>query len=404
MNYTLKITLALLVTLVGTASVEVVFAVTPSWQQDRIDVTAFTNSITVPPLDVQVPTVTDIELARPILGGAVAVDSEGNIGEAVYIRTGILPEVRASAREAVRNLSAIVDNNLTTYAQMPFTEGKENTVLLYLVAPGGMAADEIVLRVMPNVTLPTHVKVSAIPTTGIREVLLARTTLRGNRIPFPETVAQTYEVELTYTQPLRIAELSLVPTKQQDVTHAVRFLAQPGMAHTIYVNPDRAYGDVAWQGMQLETATDIYTYGTLSLQENRSYGPADVDADGVPDSTDNCRKVPNPTQTDVDGNGKGDACDDHDRDGSITIEDNCPNLPNRLQEDTDGDGIGDACDVEESRYTEQNPWVLWLGLLIAVTVLLLLFVLTARGGRPEDEKVDEEGSEKKLEEIDQGQA
>jgi hypothetical protein len=368
----------------------VAVAVTPSWQQEAIDVTAFTEVIEVPPLDVQVPTVVDVELTRPIVGGAVAVDETGNMGEAVYIQTGQLPIVRASAREAVRNIEAITDDNLKTYAQLPFTEGKDNVAVLRLTAPGGMAADEVVLRVPSNVTLPTHVKVTAIPTTGVREVLLARTTLRGARIRFPEVVAQTYEVELTYTQPLRIAELSLVPTAQQDVTHAVRFLAQPDVGHTVYVTPDRAYGDVTWQGTYLETADDVYTYGAVPVRPNRAYKPADVDGDGIGDRMDNCRTVPNTPQTDVDGNGVGDACDDHDRDGAITVEDNCPNLPNRSQEDTDGDGVGDACDTEESRYTEQNPWVLWLGLIIAVAVLILLFLLTARGARPQQTEVADE--------------
>lgn len=35
----------------------------------------------------------------------------------------------------------------------------------------------------------------------------------------------------------------------------------------------------------------------------------DTDVDGVPDYTDNCRTVPNPTQTDDNDNGIGDACD-----------------------------------------------------------------------------------------------
>jgi hypothetical protein len=37
--------------------------------------------------------------------------------------------------------------------------------------------------------------------------------------------------------------------------------------------------------------------------------PPDEDMDGVPDSTDNCTLVPNPSQLDSDGDGYGNACD-----------------------------------------------------------------------------------------------
>ncbi|TMG04229.1 MAG: hypothetical protein E6I03_01645, partial [Chloroflexi bacterium] len=53
----------------------------------------------------------------------------------------------------------------------------------------------------------------------------------------------------------------------------------------------------------------------------------------------------NPTQSDIDGDGIGDACDpDRDGDGVPNASDNCPNDANPTQTDSDGDGIGDACD------------------------------------------------------------
>jgi hypothetical protein len=81
----------------------------------------------------------------------------------------------------------------------------------------------------------------------------------------------------------------------------------------------------------------------------------DRDADGIPDSADNCPDAVNPGQEDTDGDGKADACDncpsvanadqaDSDGDGKGDACDNCPAVSNADQADSDGDGLGDACD------------------------------------------------------------
>lgn len=76
----------------------------------------------------------------------------------------------------------------------------------------------------------------------------------------------------------------------------------------------------------------------------------DFDNDGIPDIYDNCRFVFNPSQSDVDYNGIGDACEqpDSDRDGINDFRDNCPWVYNPFQIDSDGDGIGNACDFNRS--------------------------------------------------------
>lgn len=71
----------------------------------------------------------------------------------------------------------------------------------------------------------------------------------------------------------------------------------------------------------------------------------DNDTDGVGNVCDNCVAVSNPDQTDTDNDGAGNACDiDDDDDGIDDTNDNCPLVFNPGQEDTDMNGIGDACD------------------------------------------------------------
>ncbi|MGB8693236.1 MAG: thrombospondin type 3 repeat-containing protein [Steroidobacteraceae bacterium] len=81
----------------------------------------------------------------------------------------------------------------------------------------------------------------------------------------------------------------------------------------------------------LQAGTDyFYSFRGGKLQ---GATPPDADGDGIPDSTDNCPAIANPTQANSDGDSFGDACD------------NCPKVSNPDQKDTNGNGIGDACEV-----------------------------------------------------------
>ena len=113
----------------------------------------------------------------------------------------------------------------------------------------------------------------------------------------------------------------------------------------------------------------------------------DQDGDGLVNIADDCAKVANPLQEDLDLDGQGDACDaDGDGDGTPDVSDslpsdpnewtdadgvndavdNCPLVANPLHEDIDLDGQGDACDgdgdgdgtpdVSDSLPSDPNEW------------------------------------------------
>ncbi len=125
-------------------------------------------------------------------------------------------------------------------------------------------------------------------------------------------------------------------------------------------------GIVVDSGMSTVSLTLEIESFTLGRAEPVDLSGDDYDVDGVWNDDDNCPLIPNPDQTDTNGDGVGSACSivdpftgtriaDNDGDGVSDNFDNCVWADNPGQEDTGGlaaeeipDLIGDACDEEES--------------------------------------------------------
>jgi len=367
----------------------------PAWMyEDSVDTAAFQQVVYVQPIEgISVPTVVEVPVRGSALADkrAVVEDQCGTFGPA-YFNTEIRIhgiEIAVRSEDAtLSNPSALTDNNTTTYQDFPYTEGQTNRVSLLLELAQPTRTSELFVTLSPNVALPKSVRVTGLPTGeeavyADARVLVSERPMTSARVRFPETTVSLVLVEFSLTQPLRLAEIGLVSGELAERTEGMRFLAHPDTSYTLYLNPDRTYGAVSSGGVDLREDAGVLALPQLMVAANPRYVPADDDEDGIPNARDNCPRTANPDQTDQNTNGVGDACDDHDRDGVMTVHDNCPDTPNRDQRDTDADGMGDACDSEESRFTEQYPWLPWVGMLAAGGVLAGLLAATLRF-RPEE--------------------
>ena len=96
------------------------------------------------------------------------------------------------------------------------------------------------------------------------------------------------------------------------------------------------------------TCVSTESCATCPLDCGNCPGPLDSDGDGTPDESDNCVELANPDQSDLDGDGQGDACDeDIDGDDIPNSSDNCPQEVNPEQVDSDLDTTGDICDEDD---------------------------------------------------------
>ncbi len=159
------------------------------------------------------------------------------------------------------------------------------------------------------------------------------------------TVVDDAGISATVTRTVVIADRPYAPDADRDG------VADGGDNCPAQANPGQGDEDRDGIGDACEGAREQGP-ATPVKNETRGAPVADADADGVPDSTDNCSVVANSRQEDLDGDGQGDLCDaDLDGDGvpnqapgAFSFLDNCPMRYNSDQADTNGNGIGDECE------------------------------------------------------------
>jgi hypothetical protein len=343
-------------------------------------VSAFRAYVSLEP-EIVVPTVVEVPFSDHYLERfqfAVYNQSKNRFEPYFYRQNALEIPFEVSTDPQTYKPDAMLDKDTSTYAEF-YLDGEYDPgrAVINLKSSVPVTSSYLTVLLDNNVALPTSIEIRAM-VGGENRIIMAQKRMHSHTVGFPKTSSNNWQITFTFSQPLRISELRM---NQDDSARQneryVRFLAQPQDFYLIYFDPDRHVEIKVGEAGNLANS-EVMSISPSSHMDNPEYTFADVDNDGIPDLIDNCVHVANPDQTDLDGNGRGDACEDFDRDGIVNSEDNCPDTPNRDQKDSDGDGIGDACDQEESRITERYPWIPWIGIGTAAAVLSMLFFLTAR--------------------------
>jgi len=359
------------------------FVFAPSVNADNNSViSAYRKFKDIDDLSIKVPTVVEVSLADQFIErfNFAVQDKTSNSFEPYYFNQKILKfDTPIGVNTDPLSMAGLMsDGNTSTYAEFSLPANAQGFTNIVLLSQEPVTSSAVTAILDNYVALPNYIEITA-TVNGQEKVVLAKKEMDQNTIHFPKTTSSKWVISYWYSQPLRITEFKLIQEdNSKNTLNSVRFLAQPGHSYLVYFDPDRYVTAPVGEAANLSIAKEVMNLSNIPAQNNPDYVIADTDNDGVPDIEDNCTSFFNSDQADVNGNSRGDVCDDFDQDGLLNVADNCPDNPNWDQRDTDGDGIGDTCDGEESRLTEQHPWVPWVGIGFAALVLISLFVMTAR--------------------------
>jgi von Willebrand factor A domain-containing protein 7 len=180
-------------------------------------------------------------------------------------------------------------------------------------------------------------------TVGVRvDAGLGDTVAAGSSTPFSFSVTNTGEAAASFSISVLTTEGTVRGLTPSFVTLARGAGATSTL--TLDVASDVPDGTPVTVRMTATNPADPTLFNTAAVTL-RVTTNVDQDADGVPDTEDNCSAASNPDQVNTDGDAFGNACDEDDDNDTVPDGvDNCALAANSDQIDFDRDGIGDACD------------------------------------------------------------
>jgi len=342
---------------------------------------AYKNVLMINDLDLQVPTVVELPLDNfyKRYHDFAVLEVETDSFQANYLNViGEDISVDISTEPDKKNINNLIDNNRNTFVEYSLIDDSFSVANIVIEGDSPITSSSLLTQLDRYVSLPTAIEISTLENEN-KNIVFTKGDIKSQILYFPKTTAKTWNIKYEYSQPLRITELRLLQEQStKSLTSSLRFLARPNMTYKIYSDSDRDSDIEVPESGNLSDNKEVLKLDQIKIQDNLFYLRSDIDEDNIPDEFDNCVKIANSNQEDINNNKRGDACDDFDRDGIINAEDNCPDTPNYRQKDIDADDIGDVCDDSESRITESKPWLPWVAISFVILLIGFLFVRTVK--------------------------
>lgn len=326
------------------------------------DFTRFEDKTNITITDIKTPKVVRLKTNDYYGNNTVLIDENGTITKHRWIRKS---EKIKSQNITVKSVSStfegnknnLVDNNTkTTFTFHPEEDRRKSITLGF-----GELTDVsgIYINLDQGIINPQAVSVSGVFENGESVIIVNRKKF-SHRIPFPKVAVTELKISFQTPHFLRISEIEIQGQEETEKTDELVFFATEGGKYTLYSNAhfgQKHYPSTQQQPLGTDSKTPLFSLPNRT--KNKAFNN-DYDQDGLSDRIDLCPKIKDPKNTDFDGNGRGDACEDPDQDGKMSVQDNCPFKYNPQQTDSDADTKGDACDDVEDRVSENSDYLLYV--------------------------------------------
>jgi len=165
-------------------------------------------------IPITVPTVVEVPFGNEVLERTnfAVLDETTDTFQPYFFKqetvTNKIP-ISVTAIGALSGTAAkMIDGNVRTYSEFVLPEDARGNIRIVVNSSRAITSSSLTLLLDSHVALPTSIEIRA-QVNGRDTIVVARRPITQSTVQFPRTTTARWTITLTYSQPLRIAELKL---------------------------------------------------------------------------------------------------------------------------------------------------------------------------------------------------